>query len=242
MLGDVKTNKGRYWLEFIFPDGPPQEYTVKGIEITEEFIAWSEKTVSQKEYARLYNTMVPTATIAGSWATLKYHFGAQANKVREYFGLPVKIDPEVAHLKMHLREKPNTKSFSSGPKPPQSSGTSLSSTQTSPSTSSSSSDGQSNPDGSEVVPRLPSIVPRGESKPVTLALFMQNLKKHRTHVHIEPPRGSIVVSGMVEVLGARGQVTLDVTAAFDSKADEYLVWSWKPRRIQPKRQHARGGP
>jgi len=254
MLGKIDMNKGRYWLEIIFPDGPPQEYYVRGIEITEEFIAWSEKTVSQKEYSRLYNTMVPTATIAGSWATFKYHFDTQANKVREYFGLQPKIDPHIAHMKSHLRERPNTKHLNEGSKPSRDSGASLSKglppTQTSPSSSSSSSspssqsnDGESPPGSSgETAPRLPSIVPRGESKPVTLALMMQNLRKHRAHVHIEPPRGSIVVTGLIEVIGTRGRTTLDVTAAFDPKADEYLVWSWRPRRIQPKRQVPKGGP
>ncbi|KIW07930.1 uncharacterized protein PV09_01837 [Verruconis gallopava] len=245
LLGAVDVSKGRYWLEIVFPDGPPQDYEVHGIEITDEFVAWSVKTVSQKEYARLCRTMIPTATIKASWASIKYQFDIQANKVREYLGLQPKIDPEVALIKASLRERPNTKHFGSGNNSPKTPANPLSKGfPPQPITSPSGQNAEaSNSESSEPsIPRLPSIVPRGENKPVTLALFLHNLRKNRGPTPIEPPRGSVVVTGLIEVIGTNGRVTLDVSAAFDPRSDEYVLWSWRPRRIQPKAQRPKGGP
>jgi hypothetical protein len=245
ILGDVNLTKGRFWLEIIFPDGPPQDYEVSGIEITDEFVAWSIKTVSQKEYARLYRTMFPTAAFKASWASVRYQFDLQTNKVREYFGLQPKIDPEAALIKASLKDRPNTKQFGTGNNPPEIPPNPLSKgfppLPISP--PSGQNDGASDAESSGTsIPRLPSIVPRGESKPVTLALFLHNLRKNRGSTSIEPPRGSVVVTGLVEVIGSKGRTTLDVSAAFDPPSDEYVLWSWKPRRIQPKSQRPKGGP
>jgi hypothetical protein len=244
-LGDVNLNKGRYWLEIIFPDGPPQDYEVSGIEIKDDFIAWSVKPVSQKEYARLCRTMFPTAAIKASWASFRYQFDMQANKVREYFGLQPKIDPEAALIKASLMERSNTKKFGSGNKPPEVPQNPFSKGLPPPPIVPASGQNAEASDAESPgtsIPRLPSIVPRGESKPVTLALFLHNLRKNRGSTAIEPPRGSVVVTGLIEVIGTRGRTTLDVSAAFDPPSDEYVLWSWRPRRIQPKSQRPKGGP
>lgn len=247
-LGDINMNKGRYWLEIIFPDGPPQEYEVSGIEITDEFVAWSVKTYTQQEYARLVRTLFPTAAITASWASIRYQFNMQANKVRAYLGLPPKVDLEAAHMRAFLKPRPNTKHFGGDSKPPEVPPNPLAKgfpppppAISNPSPSKDAGTDEPASSGPPHLPSLPGIVPRGEEKPVTLALFLHNFRKNRKKTSIEPPRGSIFVTGLIEIIGSKGRVSLDVGAAFDPPSDEFVSWSWKPRRIQPKAQRPKGG-
>jgi hypothetical protein len=185
--------------------------------------------------------MVPTAAIKASWASFRYQFETQANKVREFFGLQPKIDPEVALIKASLMERPNTKQFGGGNDPPEA-GQNPMSKGLPPPPPPLPPPGPNSGSTEPSMPRLPSIIPRGESKPVTFAVFLHNLQKNRGSTSIEPPRGSVVVTGLIEVIGTKGRTTLDVSAAFDPPSDEYVLWSWKPRRIQPKSQRPKGGP
>jgi hypothetical protein len=185
------------------------------------------KTVTQKEYAQLYRTMVPTATLWASWASFKYHFGTQANRVRTYFGLEPKIDPEIEMLKAHLAGHPELKTQSTKQI----------------SASSSSSEASKIPDSAATTKGyFDDLVPRGETNPVTRILFMRSMKKNQSKSSIEPPKGSVVVTGLIEIIGGHGRMTLDVSAAFDPKKGEYLMWNWKPRRVQAKSQRPKGGP
>lgn len=62
------------------------------------------------------------------------------------------------------------------------------------------------------------------------------------HYRFELPRGTVAVSGLIEVVGTKGKATLDVTAAYDPKENEFVLSLWRPRRIQPRSQPPRGGP
>jgi hypothetical protein len=91
------------------------------------------------------------------------------------------------------------------------------------------------------LPKLPSITPQGEGKPFTLMLFLQSMAKNSKPFQIDPPRGTILVTGLIEVVGSRGRTTVDAQAAYDPKAKDFVVSSWSPRRFQPKSQSPRGG-
>ena len=62
------------------------------------------------------------------------------------------------------------------------------------------------------------------------------------HYRFELPRGTVAVSGLIEVVGTKGKATLDVTAAYDPKDNEFVLSLWRPRRIQPRSQSPKGGP
>ena len=66
---------GKYWLELTFPDAPPQEYVRSGIEIGDDFIAWSPQKISAENYHRLTRALWPKATFEGAWATAKIFGG-----------------------------------------------------------------------------------------------------------------------------------------------------------------------
>src|ERR1700712_4047101 len=70
----IDVDKGKYWLWIKYPDGPPQDYRVSGLEIGDEFIAWSTKIIPQNEYRTLARTVIPTAAMGATWVVLRYHF------------------------------------------------------------------------------------------------------------------------------------------------------------------------
>ena len=74
-------------------------------------------------------------------------------------------------------------------------------------------------------------------------LFMHNLTNNRAWaVNVHPPRGSVVLSGLIEVVGQKGRLTVDVTAAYDVKEGKFIEMHSSPKRFLPHRQSPRGGP
>ena len=59
-LGKVDTSKGKVWLEFKFPDGPPPTYERPGIELTED-LEWRKATrpVDLSHHQRLTRLLYP---------------------------------------------------------------------------------------------------------------------------------------------------------------------------------------
>ena len=77
---------GKYWLDISFPDGPPQEYQRSGIEIGDDFIAWSQQKVSPENQWRLTRALWPKAAFDSLWATTKVLAGINFRRVKEMVG------------------------------------------------------------------------------------------------------------------------------------------------------------
>jgi hypothetical protein len=77
---------GRYWLEISFPDGPPQEYVRSGIEIGDDFIAWSPQKLSPENHFRMTRALWPKATFDGFYATATIYTGIQYRRLKQALG------------------------------------------------------------------------------------------------------------------------------------------------------------
>jgi hypothetical protein len=86
-----------------------------------------------------------------------------------------------------------------------------------------------------------SVEDGAEAPPITLQLFWHTLTKNRQPMSLDPPRGTILVSGLIEVVGIKGKLTFDVAAAWDPKANDFVLSGWKARKYSPKTQSPRGG-
>jgi hypothetical protein len=240
----IDVEKGRYWFWIKYPDGPPQDYRVSGLEIGDEFIAWSTKIIPQKEYRTLARTVMPTAAMGATWVVLRYHFNAQANKIRAYFGLQPHVDPQTAMLTRFITasiaaEKKDRKKVSPPLAPSLPSKEETSTTSSIQKADSSTSSGT---DEQKAVPSiLASFFPKAEQVPVATYLFMHNLRKGYGHKKSDPPRGSIEVKGMVEVMNKTAKIILDVEANYDLNTDKYLEWVYKTKEVQPRQQRPKGG-
>ena len=111
----------------------------------------------------------------------------------------------------------------------------------SPSSSSSSSSGL--PWNISVPLPTPSITTTATTDlPIALHVFSATLSKNWNPKKSEPPRGTFVVQGLVEVRGARGRMLFDVQSSYDPKAGKYVQVNAGVRNFKRWNQAPRGGP
>jgi len=237
-FGQIDMKRGKSWVEFQFPDGPPLEYEVSGLRIGDEYIAWVRKPMSQIDYQKLQRIIMPTAAFWSVLAATKYLLG---------FGPVVRrLDDPTPQSQVQKGRGETTvrgQSLSAGSKTV---GDATKQRTTSQDASASSKDVTSkSPDPEQTgfgFPRLPGLPSPSSQRPFTLMIFMRSMSQNTKPYTFDIPRGSILVTGLVEVVGTTGRATLDVDAAYDPKSNEFVVFSYGIRRFQPKRQSPRGGP
>lgn len=83
----------------------------------------------------------------------------------------------------------------------------------------------------------------GQSKDLAsvFSVFARTLGRSWKPVSGPPPRGSFVVSGLVEVTGSRAMCVIDVGAAYDPKLSKFVGIGMKVRRFQLRIQSPKGG-
>lgn len=77
---------------------------------------------------------------------------------------------------------------------------------------------------------------------IDVSYLRMHLRKQHKHFHIQPPRGTFIVSGLIEVVGNRGKMTLDVAAAYDPKIGRYVMLTANLRSLTEFKQRPKGGP
>ncbi|KAF2456811.1 hypothetical protein BDY21DRAFT_346158 [Lineolata rhizophorae] len=249
-LGSVNVRQGKYWLEITFPDGPPAEYERSGIEITDEYIAWTRRAVTQRNYERLRNALQPYAVMSALYASARYLFNLQVAKAKQFFGFPTTPSLQEIQLRKALTEAHRRRAGPSGEQANQHS--------PSPEAPSKSVDGAPDPQQSSSkpfrgvpsgrapekeknvgLPKLQSIPPSN----VALSIFASTLRRRWKHPErMILPRGCVVVNGLVEVVGTKARCTMEVSAVFDPKMNKYMISGLLLKRIQDNEQPPRGGP
>jgi hypothetical protein len=247
---------GKYWLEITFPDAPPQEYERSGIEIGDDFIAWSPQKISAENYHRLTRALWPKATFDGAWQTAKIFGGINYRRLKQALGWEEvnPVSPEERFkvaLEMLEKKKQNTGGRGGSPV----GGEAQTSPDGSPgslvSVSSAANEAQSSPKASEersVMPWFNPPVPASTDlvNPTDIQIakyvFFGALKKQWNPKKLEPPRGTFVVQGLVEIKGSKGRVMFDVQSCYDPKEAKYVVVNAGIRSIKPWNQKPKGGP
>lgn len=247
---------GKYWLDISFPDGPPQEYERSGIEIGDGFIAWSQQKVSQENQNRLIRALWPQAAAEGSWATAKVLAGIQYRRVREMLGLeanPGGADSPAERIRTTIEAMKKAQEIQESQQKGRGAGKSPLSADGSTSLASSSQQQTTPTPTPEQQKRLPYTfhVPLPTSSsinntdiPIAMHVFSATLSKnwHAKNKTLEPPRGTFIVQGLVEVRGARGRVLFDVSSFYDPRLGKYVSVNASVRSVKGWRQGPRGGP
>ncbi|GAB7341549.1 hypothetical protein MBLNU457_7762t1 [Dothideomycetes sp. NU457] len=250
---------GKVWLDVTFPDGPPQEYSRKGLEIGAGFLAWSEQRITQQEYQRTMRALWPTALVSSLHAYWKTMWGFQTQRIRASLGLETKPEPgtpehranSLLQVLQTQQASKQSRSLGKAQTDPQSSVTERSQAGLETTTT----DSDSKPSASASTdekpwwfPPLPSVHPGlpGEEMEQVIAttMFAHTLSKgwRESSGTKEPPRGTFVVSGLLQVKGSRGQITLDVQGFYDPRISRYVVINISPRLYKKWNQAPRGGP
>lgn len=247
---------GKVWLDVTFPDGPPQDYSRKGIEIADEYIALSEQRLTQEEYHRNVRLIWPTGMVDSLYAYWKTLMIFQYQKVRAALGIDTKVQPgspehRANHMLQMLQVQQASKQASAIGKTQTNPGSGAvnTSTQTGRGVESTTADQaarSSEPAGapSDTKWFMPTRKPGEEpaEKVIATAMFAHTLQKSWSQTNREPPRGTFIVAGLVQIKGQRAMVTLDVQAFYDPKASKFAVVNVSPKTLKRWNQAPRGGP
>lgn len=74
-----------------------------------------------------------------------------------------------------------------------------------------------------------------------LHVFQHSLIRTWKMPHAPPERGSIMVSGLVELTGSKATAVLDVRAAYHPKENRWVAIGVGVRRLQARKQAPKGG-
>nr|OQO17793.1 hypothetical protein B0A51_15679 [Rachicladosporium sp. CCFEE 5018] len=244
------TKVGHYWLEMTYPDAPPLEYQRSGLELGEDFIAWSQQKITADEWWRTKRALWPKAAFDGAYATATLVVGIQWRKAKQAMGWEGRdpFSPEerykhaVEMMQKHTHAKAGKRLGA------QTDPTSSSSIAAPPAPSTP--DAKLEPAAATTTTSLPYLPPlplpakrdlNATSLPIALSAFSQNLSAAWLPAKAEPPRGAIVVSGLVEVRGSTGKIVFDVQSFYDLGKSEFVRVQATPRVVKRHRQGPRGG-
>tara|TARA_R110002003_G_scaffold59_8_gene5276 strand:- start:2911 stop:3669 length:759 start_codon:yes stop_codon:yes gene_type:complete len=237
-LGKIDTSKGKVWIELKFPDGPPQEYERPGIELTED-LQWRRATrpVDPMHHVRLNRLLVPTEASNALYQDTKRKAALSWKSFRTYMGWEEKSEPDTVQSVVQR--------VLANPPPAPGSGVSVTPAAT---------DAQSSPAAETKSPAqttsslgshakaLGFVLPEPKQLTLDLSQFRQDFRKAFKPYTSQPPRGTFLVIGMIEIYGERARLTLNVAASYDPKQGRYVHFGLAVWNLVDHRQHPKGGP
>lgn len=235
---------GKYWLDISFPDGPPQEYARSGIEIGDDFIALSTQRLSPEQQHRVSRALWPAAAFNGLYASTKVILSFQYRRLKQAFGLestpePGSTEARMQHMLQMLQAQQQQKQDKLAPGKAQSDP----STPSPVSGSTSSAPASSSEATKSMFPWLarPPTPASSVEMPLAFHVFNSTLAKGWMPKKLEPPRGTFVVQGMIQVKGSRAVLTFDVNAFYSPRDNKFVVVNASPRILKKWNQAPRGG-
>lgn len=241
-IGEVDHKKGRAWIEFKFPDGPPPEYERPGYELTED-LEWRKTTrdVEPAHHHKLNKVLYPTAAAGALYEDTKRKAERSWNEFAVYMGWAEKTE---ALTVQQMLQQVGSASPPASPVVP-------------PATAAPASPfGAALPGATQQPARQPSPPAAGTGKDLGIALpdakaltldlgqFRQEFHKanHKGAHFVHIPRGAFGVHALIEVCGSKARLTLNVVGIYDPKAGRYVgmhanIWNQVANRQSP-----RGGP
>ncbi|PBP25871.1 hypothetical protein BUE80_DR003153 [Diplocarpon rosae] len=225
----------RYWLDVDFPQFAPA-----GIEIGDNYIEWRTQPVEPQIALRIKQCLWPSALAQSSWSFIKVMVVDDVKHIATMLGLRSAAPP--VSLDQLLTRHPQLPKGSQAPQ--------LAAEDTSPAkTTAVAAPPKGLTGGSAEKPALmgkgPEELEVGSAVMALHAHLVKPMMAFRTKFSQTwrpapdfPPRGSILVSGMVELDAPKAWLVFDVKASWDPKTRAYDPRSMvvKLRRMQPKKQ------
>ena len=92
-----------------------------------------------------------------------------------------------------------------------------------------------------LLPELPTSLDLGDDMNSAVTAFKKTLARTWRPTSPPPERGTVLFSGMVEVVGSKGLATLDIAAFYHAAESRWTNISIGVRRVQSRKQGPRGG-
>jgi hypothetical protein len=223
----------RFWLDVDFPQMAPPEFVRSGLEITDDYIAWAQQPVDSLTVLRQRQALWPTAMAASTWTFTKIMIEDHVKRIASAFGIdttpPPSLDQILTKHTQHMKNPISSKEGSQTPFPPALDPSKASTKDKS--TAIEEEEGGMN-QATKAITNLQSHFIRPMM--AFRAKFFQTYKPVRDFM----PRGSILVTGLVEVDAPKAWLVFDVKAAWKPKEKEFDANSMhvQLRRFQMKKQ------
>ncbi|ELR09995.1 hypothetical protein VC83_06396 [Pseudogymnoascus destructans] len=97
----------KHWLDIIYPYGPPPEFVRSGIEITDDFISWSTIPIDQETVLRIRQALFPVAVAKATWKFVQVLFSQDPEEktrsiMRAHYRIP---DPKKTYPALASSDK-----------------------------------------------------------------------------------------------------------------------------------------
>jgi len=212
------------------------------IEIADSYIAWTTRPVDPVQVSRLEAALWPKSIAVSMWSSYSTLWSLQVARAKQMLGIQSEVKPESASTKVvdfqELAKGDKGQEKPSGAVAGQ--GAEADKLPVVPSPNLSSADAAK---ASEVKQRLQSLGLLGVMTDFSSALtsFKNSLLKTWKFPHTPPERGTVMVSGLVELVGSKANCVLDVRAAFHPKENRFVAIGVGVRRLQARKQSPKGG-
>ncbi|KAI9805420.1 MAG: hypothetical protein M1825_000671 [Sarcosagium campestre] len=226
-----------WWLEVDMPSTPPPQFERSGIEITEEYIAWSTRPVSELNVSRLRQALWPEsmslAFLAGYHVLFWHHFNT-LKSILGFSNARDSFDPQ-QRKKILTKVQSRQSNLLEGQPGPDS----ASSSDTSEASSSANKEGPSPPSSKIVkvnaaakygLPLVWLLVDIPERRSAYRA-FLHTLMSTWRSPMINPPRGNVIISGLIKFRGPLGESIVDVSGAYNPQDPRWTGVTIQVRKI-----------
>ncbi|KAL8695924.1 MAG: hypothetical protein Q9224_003070 [Gallowayella concinna] len=237
-----KGNKPKkYWLDIDYPPGPPPQYERKGLEIGKD-ISWTTRSVHPLNYAKLQNALWPEPLALSSWAACRTMASLQYTRVKRH--LKFGSEPQSSSLadapEMSLQKVGQNLSPPEQESAPASENGQATEGAASAGTVEQSQMSEAPPDsGNSFQLQFP---PPGMGEDLAAAgqAFQTTFAQTWRPASAPPERGTVFFSGMIELVGPKGIVVLEASAAYHAADSRWTKVAVAVRRVASRKQAPRG--
>ena len=236
----------RYWLDVDFPQHAPPEFERSGIELGEG-ITWETRPVDSLTVFRLRQALWPSALFKSFWNFTKVAVADDTKRLAGMLGIRSSSPPpsleQIVARHQQLMKGPQLPSKDGPPALPQPPGDPKNAITTTTSTEKTSLTRRKE-DEQQLGPATSAAMVFHAHFLRPIMAFKAKMAQTWRPAPNYPPRGSILVSGLVELDSPKAWLVFDVKAAWDPKTKSYDPRSMhlQLRRMQLKKQGPAGGP
>jgi len=235
----------RQWIDIDFPPQAPPEFERSGLEIDEGTISWVTQPVDSLTVSKNRQSLWPAAMTLSTWSFAKAVAEVELREIKTKLGISSPPPPPIFP---QMIGKPGASPFSTAGGMPAKPSTALDAAKAmagatsgasavrEPVPSKKSSDQPHTWFSEDTAPPFPEALHTRAL--IGMRAFRNTLAQNWKPAQAYPPKGSILVGGMVELESPMAFIVLDITTAWDPKTKnfEQRCMNLKVRRISPKTQ------
>ena len=235
---DIRSRK--YWIDLDIPDGPPTEYERIGLEITDDYVAITTRPIDPLHVAQIKHTLWPKPIAISFWRSYEALWSAQLNSIKQYLNLSTASmspdgDMEGGEIYAEDLEESSQEQESAANNGAVAEDTKPILPLGHPPIPD---NHQPDEDSEDMTPLQKIILEPGR---VSFEVL-----KHQLAKNWQPPHaplmvyGSVLFSGLVELVGQKGTCVCDVHASYHPSEARWVTISVSIRRIQAFKQTPKG--